>query len=221
MPVLKSLGKPMEYYKYNKNGDAYYKNEESIEKVIRYITRTRMNETRADELISVGGCGVTFNYGTHYIVEQIIQTQEIYDIEDKCGRRLYHETLSFSDDEVLFLGDLKLLDDIAYETCRYYYNKGFESLYAVHYGETNHYHIHIVHNSVNFMNGRKYHQDVNEMYEKRAVFDHIVRSAFVKANLMRTMNGIPIKPVVIGKALALKKNSSEEGVDGYYGYIAS
>ena len=227
MPVIKLLGKPQKEYRYM---DSYYKSKESVQKVIRYITRSRVNENRANELLSYGGCGISFNYGIEAIIDQFIQTQRIYEIDNwKAPRRLYHETYSFTNDEMYVLGDWRFLDEIGYEICRYYFNRGYESLYAVHYDEEKYYHIHIVHNSMNYLTGRRYCEGWKELKEREIEFFQIVCNVVKKANLFRLQRMIPIIPFVINEAFSRenieirdqnkkKKYSEEWNYD--YGYFA-
>ena len=222
MPVLRTLGKPQKNYK---KTDSYYKEEDSIERLIRYITRTRVNEDRANELISVGGCGVSFDYGIEYIIEQIKQTQRFYEIDNRGGRRLYHEEYSFSDNEVYSLG-IKLIDQIGYEISRYYFCLGYETLYAVHYSENKHFHIHIVHNSSNYITGKKYHENWHDNWIKEQAFNDIVCEVYRREYDRRICNMNPVIPIMFNDFLnkeTLKKRKysiENEGKYGTYDYIA-
>lgn len=53
-------------------------NEDAVEKVIRYITRTRKNEDRADELITWGGMGVGCYASSELVIERFRAVQEVY-----------------------------------------------------------------------------------------------------------------------------------------------
>ena len=111
MPMLKSLG-------LSDFRSSYYHNKGDIDRLIRYVTRTRVNETRASELISYGGCGVSFNYGVEYIIKQIKQTQKVFDMDDRGGRRMLHEVYSFSNEDFYNLGcDYGLVDYLAKMMC--------------------------------------------------------------------------------------------------------
>lgn len=224
MPVLKNLGSPYTKNKYLNDVDSYYKSEDSVEKVIRYITRTRKNENRMDELISIGGCGVLTNNGVEEIIYQFNQTQQIYDLDNRGGRRLYHETYSFSDEEIYAIGDISLLDEIAFEICRYYYLQGYEAIYAIHYSEEKHFHIHIVHNSINFLTGRKYQQHWNDLIYKEMDLFNIVCHVYNKSNTIRRTNNVPIIPLYFytkrNKGIPIEDDRYDAYKDYRYGYIA-
>ena len=168
MPKLSILGKS-----HNPRYEGqYYKNDDAIEKVIRYITRTRHMEDRIGELICCGGSGVSFNYGVDYIIHQMQTTQDFYNINDRRGRRLGHEVFSFSDEdfELVLDSDYRAVDHIAQEVCDYYFSKGFEAVYAVHYDEEKHVHIHVAYNYVSYLDGHKYRSRRDDIIEKNAAY---------------------------------------------------
>lgn len=156
MPELRRLGCGKYYNGFNKH--TYYTNEDAVEKVIRYITRTRYFEDRAKELIAYGGAGISCEYGVPYIIKQLIQTQKLYDIDRRQGSRLHHEVYMFSDDEMkkLMNFDFRFVIGIAREICNYYFDSGFEAVYAIHYDLDKHLHIHIVVNAISYIDGRQY-----------------------------------------------------------------
>lgn len=195
MPKLTILGKT-----HNSNYEGqYYKNDDAIEKVIRYITRTRHWENRAEELISCGGSGVTFRYGVEDLICQMQYTQDFYKIEDRGGRRLGHEVFSFDDEDFKLIldSDYRAVEQIAQEVCDYYFSKGFEAVYAIHYDDEKHVHFHVAYNYVSYMDGRKYKSCREDMIEKHLVYLNAYLKAFHRINERRIqMTGIMI-PVVM------------------------
>lgn len=189
MPMLESLGR-------SETGKSYYHNKGDITRLIRYVTRTRPNETRTSDLISYGGCGVSFNYGVNYIIDQIKQTQKVFDMDDRGGRRMLHEVYSFSDEDFYNLGyDYGLVDYLAKMMYTYYYSKGHEVIYAIHDDSEKHLHIHIVANYINFIDGKKFDSGIREYYERRSYFDHVFYLLVSVVDQIKIMNGLPIPPV--------------------------
>lgn len=191
MPMLRQLG-------YSSYGDSYYKSKESVEKLIRYVTRTRINEDRADELISYGGAGVTFEYGIEYLISQIKQTQKVFDIANREGRRMIHEVYSFSEYDFYCLGnECSLVDQIARLMCSYYYSKGHEVIYAVHKDDEKFIHIHIVANCIRFTDGKKFDSSYKEYCERRQYFNTIYLLKVFEVNRIKQDLGIPIVPFTL------------------------
>ena len=192
MPELHRLGCGKYYNGFNKS--TYYTNEDAVEKVIRYITRTRYYDDRSKELIAYGGAGISCEYGVPYIIKQFIQTQKLYDIDRRQGSRLYHEVLMFSDEEMnkLIVHDFRFVIGIAREICRYYFDSGFEAVYAIHYDLDKHLHIHIVVNAISFIDGRQYIYKNDKNYKKE-YFDRISKKYSDMAE--RLKRGL-IKPLI-------------------------
>lgn len=73
------------------------------------------------------------------------------------GRAYYHIVQAFSPDDPL---DFDTAHEIGMQFAEYF--AGFQCVVATHMN-TNHIHNHIIMNSVNFENGKKYHQSAHEM----------------------------------------------------------
>jgi Relaxase/Mobilisation nuclease domain. len=134
-----------------------YANVDAVENLIRYVTRTRPNEQRRDELYGYGGAGV-FRYDTPEIMAaRFNAVQDAYEISRRKGRRMVHEVFSVADREFGGLNcDMGLLNQIALELCRVYYSQGFQAVYAIHWDKEKKMHIHFAVNAVSFVTGKKF-----------------------------------------------------------------
>lgn len=156
-----------------------YTNPDAIENVIRYITRTRRNETRGDELIGWGGMGVGCYASPELMIEQFHYVQRVYGM-NKNGRMLYHETFNITDEEFNKLdNDYNRVNWIALECAKVYYSNGYQVAYAIHddikkVGTNKRVHIHFVVNAVNFMTGRKWHTSKRESFNRERSFNGIL-----------------------------------------------
>lgn len=74
------------------------------------------------------------------------------------GRQVYHMILGFNQVEEALLMSSHMIDSYAYQVAYYFYNLGYQTVYAVHRNQEN-LHIHIVINSVSYVDGRKYQTD--------------------------------------------------------------
>lgn len=161
-----------------------YENKDAIEKVIRYITRTRKNEDRANELVIWGGCGIGSYASPELAIKQFHCVQKVYGIERRGGRRMFHETLNILGNEFERLGkDYGRVSQIAMQCAKSYYGLGHQVVFAVHYTENTYtfnkgVHIHFAVNTVNFINGSKWHTNNRESFCRECDFNTIVYSFF-------------------------------------------
>ncbi|SCY80979.1 hypothetical protein SAMN02910292_03021 [Lachnospiraceae bacterium XBB2008] len=156
-----------------------YKDAYAIENIIRYVTRTRPNESRRDELLFYGALGVRENSS----IEEMIHMFEY--VQRNCrkqndGPKLFHEFYHFDDTRAqFFLNNIDKLMYFAYNSALIYYNMGFQVVYAAHYepsrddetssrkGYSKGLHIHYVVNAVNFLDGKKWHTNLGENQRSR------------------------------------------------------
>lgn len=159
-----------------------YTNRDAVENVIRYITRTRRNEDRRNELIAWGGYGVGCYATPELIIEQFECVQNVYGMGIRGGRRMFHETLNIRKEEFEWLErDYGTIYRIAMKCAEYYYSVGHQVVFAVHYtenewGVNKGVHIHFAVNSVNFQTGNKWHTNRRESYKREENFNLIIRS---------------------------------------------
>lgn len=179
-----------------------YTNPDAIENVIRYITRTRRNETRGDELLAWGGMGVGCYASPELMIEQFHYVQMAYGINEN-GRMLYHEIFNITDEEFNKLGnDYNRVNLIALECAKVYYSNGYQVAFAIHddrkkIGTNKRVHIHFVVNAVNFSTGRKWHTSMKESFNRERSFNGILEGFMLeKPNRFSPFGVSPI--VVVG-----------------------
>lgn len=161
-----------------------YKNADAIENVIRYITRTRKNEDRRDELIAWGGMGIGYYASPELVIEQFHYVQDVFGIS-KGGRKLYHETLNITEKEFEWLGnDYGRIYQAAVKCAELYYMNGYQVVFAIHDAKKKHglnkgVHIHFVVNAVNFMTGKKWHANMRESHSREISFNWNLREFMI------------------------------------------
>lgn len=166
---------------YNNNGEhIYYKKEsysnvDAVENVLRYVTRTRENEERAHELINYGAVGADYFHSVDGMIQQFCYIQNIHGINSRHGRRMYHEVLNLTDCEWERLGhDAEMIWWVGMECCQIYYQKGHQAVFAVHWEPEKRCHIHFAVNTINFLNGLKWHTSLAEIEERGMIFNEIL-----------------------------------------------
>lgn len=132
-----------------------YTNYRAIENGIRYVTRTRKNENRRQELFAYGAIGASINPETAILEFTVVQKRLR---ESGCrGKLLFHEMFQLLREEVdLLKTDAVRLYNFARECAYYYYREGFQVVFAIHCDTQKGFHIHFVVNSVSFRNGKKW-----------------------------------------------------------------
>lgn len=165
-----------------------YTNEDAVENVIRYVTRTRKNETRKDELIAWGGYGIGWYGGDPELaIEQFKYVQDVYGINSRGGKRIFHEVLGIKDTEfALMWNDYGIVYQIAMDCAQKYYAMGHQVVFAIHHTlkdipEANKgLHIHFVVNAVNFRQGNKWHTSIRQSDSRQEEFKQNMRSEITK-----------------------------------------
>lgn len=158
-----------------------YTNGDAVENVVRYVTRTRLREERAAELITWGGWGVGVYQTPELVIEQFCRLQKIHRIETR-GSRIFHEVLGITKEEFDKLGcDYGRIYQVAVECAKYYYSMGYQVVFAIHNAKdgclerNKGLHIHFVVNTINFMTGNKWHSNLRENWARNRIFDDIMR----------------------------------------------
>jgi len=171
-----------------------YINNDAVENVIHYITRTRANEPDGEALISVGGAGVAYYLGAEAIINQMKYVQNVFGIEQRGGRRMYHEVFQLSFEECQALGaDGRVINEIALELLQCYFQKGHQAIFAIHNNREG-VHIHLVVNTISYCTGLKWHDSMEELKERetcfnQTVYNYIGRIAARNNLLMANCNG--------------------------------
>lgn len=152
-----------------------YRNKNAVSNVIHYITRTREDESQRGDLLGYGGVGVANDLHPDYMVRQFLYVQKIGQIERRRGRRIYHEVFNFYDHEII-LWNLtpEELYQFAYSCSRVYFEKGFQTVFAIHHEPGKRYHIHFAVNSISFVDEKKWHTSVSDIKQREALFNQIL-----------------------------------------------
>lgn len=183
------------YYK-NRN----YSNKDAVEKVLRYITRTREGEDREGNLITYGAVGVDYHHSVDNMIQQFRYVQHVFGINRRGGRRMYHEVLNLKDCELERLGrNQEMLWWVGMECCQVYFQMGYQAVFAAHWEPEKRCHIHFAVNSINFQNGLKWHTTLPEIKQREGIFNEILCKYQIMATgaieplvFVDTEKGIPI-----------------------------
>ena len=153
-----------------------YSNRDAVDKVIRYITRTRENEMRRDDLRGYGGAGVGSYAPPQVMIDRFKAVQNCYGIGYRGGRRILHEVFSVTDREFTDMGrDIASVNRLASELCLEYYRMGFQVVYAVHWDMEKKLHIHFAVNAVSYRTGKKINTFRRENWYRENRFNNILR----------------------------------------------
>lgn len=154
-----------------------YVNEDAVENVIHYITRSRVNEGRREELMGYGGAGVGIYLLPDQIIGQFLYIQKVHGIDARKRRRVYHEVFGLQDSEFAELNcDMDVLHRFARECCQVYYQRGYQVVYAIHWEPFNgkKMHIHFAVNTISFRDGKKWHTSKVDLRERERLFNGVL-----------------------------------------------
>lgn len=98
------------------------------------------------------------------------------------GRQIRHFILSFSNKEPV---DHDTLMAYGYATACYYFKKGFQVLFGVHYN-TLHHHLHFAVNTVNFRDGHMYNEGWSDASALRAHIEGLMPQWHVELVIERS-----------------------------------
>lgn len=160
----------------NYKGDKYnariypmknYANKNAVKFVIDDITRNRENEKYAYQLLGYGAIGANQFLSVEDIIATFCYVQQAYDIDKRRGRRMYHEVFWFSLEELKMLKwNVELMWQYAYDIAmEFWYKKGHQVIFSIHYDLQGQYHIHFAVNTINYLTGAKlatYKKDLAE-----------------------------------------------------------
>ncbi len=153
-----------------------YSNTDAVANLLHYVTRTRENEDRGNDLISYGAAGADYFHSVDFMVQQFCYVQYIHGINTRRGRRMYHEVLNLMDCEYERLDrDPQRLWWVGMECCQIYYQMGHQVVFAVHWEPEKRCHIHFAVNSINFITGLKWHTKLPEIKEREGIFNEVLR----------------------------------------------
>lgn len=165
----------------NKAGHSRYDKADSIENLIRYISRE--NGKSKNDLICCGAFGATDFTDIDTTIMQFKCTQLLHTRKGSFGRYIDHEIYSFSDDEEkLIIQNNIPVEKLAEEMACDFYSDGFQVYYGVHKKDecTNNLHIHFAINTVNFHIGNKRREYQSATKKRGQRFRRIVDEALQK-----------------------------------------
>lgn len=145
-----------------------YTNRNAVKYVIDDITRNRKNEKYEYQLLGYGALGANHFLSVEDMIKTFNYIQQAYDIEQRGGRRIYHEVFWFSDEELILMNwDVQQMWNFAYEVSReFFYKKGHQVIFAIHYDLRGKYHVHFAVNTVNYITGAKLQTFKKDMKER-------------------------------------------------------
>ncbi len=166
-----------------------YTNPDAIDNVLRYVTRTRKCEKRENELVYCNSLGVMLSLGIDHCIYEMEQLQRFYSINNRGGRRMFHETLELTEQETSCFDSIASLSKFA-DSCAYiYYQMGFQVVYAVHFVPYSDedmtilqrqqkvrrgVHIHFAVNIISFLDGRKFHSTGSARIQRERYFNRLL-----------------------------------------------
>ncbi len=157
-----------------------YTNALAIPNTIRYITRTRPDEDRLNELLLYGSPNVLI-YGKDGIqnaIDEFNTVQRYYHGRWIKGPKVHHEVFRMSSDETDFFvknyDRRRLLDGYALNCSRLYADLGFQVVYAVHLSSGKGMHIHFICNSVSYKDGLKWHFSIGDQRKRENYFNQLL-----------------------------------------------
>lgn len=146
MPIIKFINKK-------------YTSFEAMKNLIYYIMAAEKTPNRIIGAIAV------YPIEKEEIVRQFKQTQVLHRNQKK--NRALHIILSFSEEDSQWL-NLKDYEKIGYSVANYYGKANHQVVFALH-EDTDNPHIHFVVNKVNYITGKKYHQQHKDYIKIRTI----------------------------------------------------
>lgn len=162
MGILTAKGKLTSYIYLDQNNEphvgkhGHYKNDDAVDNLIRYVTRTRPNEDRRSELIYAGAFGAADHGPIDNVIFQFLYVQEI--MRNQTNRKMYHFVYDLDSYEEAVFGNNLLLGIQAIRSQAYsFFVQGHQVVFAIHRKPEEGMHFHFAVNSVNYLTGRMYH----------------------------------------------------------------
>ncbi len=165
----------------NKAGHSHYDKADSIENLIRYISRE--NGKSKNDLVCCGAFGATDFTDIGTTAMQFKCTQLLHTRKGNFGRYIDHEIYSFStDEEKMIVQNNISVEKLAEEMASDFYRDGFQVYYGIHKKDecTNNLHIHFAINTVNFHTGNKRREYKSATKKREQRFRCIVDKALRK-----------------------------------------
>lgn len=157
----------------NKNNKNDYQNYDAIKKVVRYVTRN--NGSDRSDLIGYGGAGVILHKGINNLIYSMELPQNIWNIGQIIGPRLYHYVLDLTLEETqLFRNDKSKMCQYADMCSNVFLERGYQCIYGIHIKPNNSIHIHFVISALNYSDGLKFSRETNDFHLFEAYFNELL-----------------------------------------------
>lgn len=191
MPILKSIGANKKV-----KNKVYTQTPSSLKRVLEYVSRKGKNQ---DEVYKSYGIGLSDN--TDKAFRQIMFNKNAWDKAD--GRQYKHYVTSYP----IGYNDLETIEKITTKFAQEnFLNRGFKCYVAIHQ-DKDHFHSHIIVDSVNFVNGYKLQeldekQLLKDRYKDKKLEDWEIRLEDLKKSMeeIALEYGVPSPERSLGKA---------------------
>lgn len=170
---------------YSERNDNYM-NKDATSNTIKYITRTRDNERRKNELVYHGSVNIDYDSSDEAIRKmQIIQKRFARKRERPQVR---HEVVSISERDFYKMEeDFDNVIDAANEIGDIYDRKGYQEIHAIHDARgkdrdspNKGIHIHYVINATGYKGGRRFSEKPKEFYDRRREVKEIIERHYTR-----------------------------------------
>ncbi len=144
----------------NNNLAFNYKNDDAIINVLGYI----MHPDEEEAHLYTGALGLPLATPDE-MAEIFLGIQRLYSKDS--GRRIRHECLRLTSDEVLDINRRNRVIEIFYQFALFYFYNGFQVIFSIH-KTSDGYHAHYAINTVDFYDGHKYPGSANLLDYQRS-----------------------------------------------------
>ncbi len=165
----------------NKAGHSRYDKPDSVENLIRYISRK--NGKSQNDLLCCGAFGATDFTDINTTIKQFKCVQMLHTRKGNFGRYIDHEIYSFSTDEEKAIIENNIsVEKLAEKMALDFYKEGFQVYYGVHNKDhgNNSLHVHFAINTVNFQTGNKRREYKSATKDREQRLRRIVDEALQK-----------------------------------------
>jgi len=162
-----------------------YKNYDATESLIRYITRTRHDETieKRKELLLWGhNAGYIYPKSIETLICEFEFVQRIYKAK---GTKMCHYTIRLRQEHFQKLDcNMQRVADYGVACCNYIFFMGHQSCFAIHTSKEEGLHIHLAINNINYINGKPLCQYPKEIYKtiERPLIEIFNKHAYIHTN---------------------------------------
>ncbi len=106
------------------------------------------------------------------VIQKYKDVQSLFRGKKYIDERLFHEVFYVNRDNInLWKYDRRLWLLFAERCGRYYYDKGFQIIYTIHWGSGFGYHIHFIGNAISYQDGRIWKSDDKDVGFRKSLFN--------------------------------------------------